>query len=753
MTEEERRLDARKRIAKARQKQALQLSGENDLLPPRADDPSYSGKQPSKSEDAKTNFRTEFSQPGIDLMRQSSYQGGGVVDVPDEMPLYNDEGFKIKFAPAIQKALEFVGDVGVFGLGAVEAGAGYVVGAVADIMVEAGVNPSTANRFARDVMAMPEAFAGSPSQLIRGGKKIAKSKLDDTVETFTQKEKDALRTEGVYLGDVPIENPLSAKEIGELLKVASAGTTKSQAAIEKLAKEAKTNPEVQASAERLGIDLPPDVLSDNPLVKNAASLTRGIKNSEASAQFEIMVRDASQVADEAISALGGSPDIASVSDKVFRNLTTARESLKKVASDLYDAVDLQVPKSTLVSPNNSIKLLNTTIEELGGIKNLSSKEKILLEKITNPDSPLTYAALIRLKQDIGRAIKSGQGEYGDVNQGALKRIYGALAEDQLLTVEKVGGESLRSQLLLANQATAKQKAFEKNITKSFGEDLEGSIASKLKQSISSASRGDVGNLNRILKSIPKDLQKESLITAINVLSLPGGATDLPFGFAEYAKVIKGLQKNKPIYKKIVSVLGDGSDQFLTDLLNVSQRITEARGRIDQTGKANQALILEGLTSETLAKKVLDSTLGKRVIQGAATGGGMVAGGPAVGVASGALSDILMSLGKTDRVSAAGNLLNSAAFRSLVDADFSANQVALQSALDKLENSPAFKRWLRSVEMEPAAGKNFLQTSIVVSGESGVTPEPVVEEEVDASLSPALQSLIQTTDPSLLNQIN
>ena len=753
MTEEERRLEARRRIAKARQKQALQFSSENDLLPPRADDPSYSGEQPSKSEGAKTNFRTEFSQPGIDLMRQSSYQGGGVVDVPDEMPLYNDEGFKIKFAPAIQKALEFVGDVGVFGLGAVEAGAGYVVGAVADIMVEAGVDPSTANRFARDVMAMPEAFAGSPSQLIRGGKKIAKSKLDDTVETFTQKEKDALRTEGVYLGDVPIENPLSAKEIGELLKVASAGTTKSQAAIEKLAKEAKTNPEVQASAERLGIDLPPDVLSDNPLVKNAASLTRGIKNSEASAQFEIMVRDASQIADEAISALGGSPDIASISDKVFRSLTTARESLEKIAGDLYGAVDLQVPKSTLVSVNNSVKLLNTTIEELGGIKNLNPKEKILFEKITNRDSPLTYAALIRLKQDIGTAIGKGKGEYKNINLTSLKRIYGALAEDQLLTVEKIGGEALRSQLLLANQATAKQKAFEKNITKSFGEDLEGSIASSLRVAITQASKGDVGNLNRILKSIPKDLQKESLITAINVLSLPGGATDLPFGFAEYAKVMKGLQKNKPIYKKIVSVLGDGSDQFLNDLLNVSQRITEARGRIDQTGKANQALILEGLTSETLAKKVLDSTLGKRVIQGAATGGGMVAGGPAVGVASGALTDILMSLGKTDRVSAAGNLLNSAAFKSLVDADFSANQVALQSALNKLENSPAFKRWLRSVEMEPSAGKNFLQTSIVVSGESGVTPEPVVEEEVDASLSPALQSLIKTTDPSLLNQIN
>ena len=71
MATEEQRREAKRRQAKARQKQALQFSGENDLLPPRADDPSYSGEQPSKSEDAKTNFRTEFSQPGICLLYTS----------------------------------------------------------------------------------------------------------------------------------------------------------------------------------------------------------------------------------------------------------------------------------------------------------------------------------------------------------------------------------------------------------------------------------------------------------------------------------------------------------------------------------------------------------------------------------------------------------------------------------------------------------------------------------------------------------
>jgi len=380
---------------------------------------------------------------------------------------------------------------------------------------------------------------------------------------------------------------------------------------------------------------------------------------------------------------------------------------------------------------------------------------LLFDKLTNPDTPLTYAALIRLKQDIGRGLERGQGPYGDVNQGALKRIYGALAEDQLLTVEQIGGPELRSKLRLANQTTAKQKAFEKRIVGAFGKDLEGSIAGKLRTAITAGTRGDIAGLNRILKTIPKELQREAVATAINSLSLPSGASDLPFGFAEFAKTMKGLKKNKPVYNKIVSVLGPDSSQFLDDLLAVSQRITEARGRVSQTGKANQAMILEGLTAENIARRIMDSTMGRRVVRGAAAGGGVVSGGPAGGMAADAITDVLLSSGKTDRVSAAGNLLNSAAFKSLVDADFAANQVALQTALDKLENSPPYKRWLKSVGMSPDAGsgilQNITQTAVVAGADGEITP-PVVEEpieDVDITQSPALQSLIESTNPALL----
>ena len=747
MTEAELRLAAAQRQATARQALAKQTQTVDPMVP-RADPVGYVAPETEKGP---TDFRSKFSEAGFDLAKQASYQGGGVVDVPDQLALYSEDGLQVPIPQIVQNVLEFAGDLGAFAGGIASGSMGYIVGGMADVAVKAGMSESGAKRLARDIMAMPDAFAGSFGTLAKP-KSISKSKFDKTVDTFTDAEKTALQ-DALPNTSLPVNTiQLTPVELGALLREASKGGRGSQAAIEKLAMEARTNPEAAAAAARLGIDLPPDVLSDNPLLKNAAAMTRDIKASEAARQFEAVVINASNAADEAMAAINGSPDLASVSERVLSSLTATQTALKNGARSLYDDVDAQVPKSALATPNNTTRLLSDLTDELGGLDNLSSNERLLFDKLTNPDTPLTYAALVRLKQDIGRGLERGQGPYGDVNQGALKRIYGALAEDQLLTVEQIGGPELRSQLRLANQTTAKQKAFEKRIVSAFGKDLEGSIASKLRQSITAGTRGDIAGLNRILKTIPKELQREAIATAINSLSLPGGATDLPFGFAEFAKTIKGLKKNKPVYNKVISVLGPESNQFLNDLLIVSQRITEARGRVSQTGKANQALIAEGLTAENIFKRVMDTSLGRRVVRGAAAGGGVVSGGPAGGMAADAITDVLMSAGKTDRVSAAGNLLNSAAFKSLVDADFAANQVALQTALDKLEKSPAYKRWLKSVEMTPGAGRNLLQTSIVAGADGEISP-PVAEEtveEVDVSTSPALQSLIESVNPALLN---
>ena len=174
------------------------------------------------------------------------------------MALYSEDGLQVPIPEIVQQALEFAGDFGAFAGGKATGSAGYIVGGIADIAVKAGMSESGATRLARDIMAMPDAFAG----MLRGFSKPRGSRgsIDKAVDSFTDAEKKALES-ALPDTSLPVQTiQLTPQELGTLLQQASKGGRGSQAAIEALAKEAKTNPEAAAAAARLGIDLPPDVL-------------------------------------------------------------------------------------------------------------------------------------------------------------------------------------------------------------------------------------------------------------------------------------------------------------------------------------------------------------------------------------------------------------------------------------------------------------------------------------------------------------
>ena len=716
----------------------------------------------SSDESGPVSFREKYSQEGIDLMKQAAsglrpytYPEGGVVDVPDEMPLYSADGIKVKFPKAFQDAVEFIGDAAATAAGAGTAGFGYLVGGVADIMVKAGVSPSTANRFARDFVSMPDAFIGSPGSLVRG-RVGPDTKITSRGGIGTAKPRQLNPNElpqfpesGPIIprADAPPIDAISA-EIGELVRRAASGNKK---AIAELAEAAKVNPEAAAAAARLNIDLPPDVLSDNPQIVEAAGLTRSVAGSETSAAWRETLRQASEAADTAIEELGGSRDLAGISESVRSSLVSTQQGLRNGAKKLYEEVDAQIPKPTIVQPRTSVKLIGDIISEVGGVDNLSAKESLLLKKLTNPDAPMTYGALLRLKQDIGQAIgRMPAGPYSDVNQGALKRLYAALSEDQLSVAQEVGGDALRSQLRLANQTTAKQKAFEDRILKAFGEDLDGSIAARLRSAITSGSRGDISVLNRILKTIPKDLHREAIATALNAISQSGRSSDIGFGFNEFAKVYKGLKQNKPVYNLVIKTLGPENKQLLDDLFEVSNRITNARANVMVTGKANQALV-EGMTAEKIVGKFLQTNTGRRAIQAVSTGAGGMVGGVPGAMGGAAISDLLSPKGK-DRVADAGKLFSSKQFKDVVDEAARTGQVAPETAA-KLERSPAYKRWAKSVGIGDP--RNWLMGALAVAGtdEGSVGPMPVEEVvETETTDSPALQSLIESMDPNVSTRV-
>ncbi len=458
----------------------------------------------------------------------------------------------------------------------------------------------------------------------------------------------------------PMVAEVAEEEIGKLVKQASGTGFGSAGARDRLADLAQVNVAAKDAADRLGIQLPADVFSDNPQVRAAAGLTRSAAGSEAEAAWRNTVTQAVDKADDVIKQFDatfveGAVAPGVVSQKIKDSLTKTRSDLNAQAKTVYDDVDAVVPKTSMVDLPKLKATLDAVKAEVGE-KGMSAAERNLAKMIE--EGNITYGRLKREKTLIGNAINKMESPYGSMAEADLKRLYAALADDQLTNVGNIGGEELRQQLRAANLLYAKERALGNRIVNAFGQDIEGSVANKMRTAITGAAKGDAGEFNRLLKTVPEDLRKETIATALaSVTRSARGAEKGGFGFSEFADIYPKLRANPPVYKTIVDTLGKDSADVLRDLFEVSKRVTEARANVLTTGKANQAL-LQGMQAESLIGKVMESTLAKGVVTGAAAMGGPIAAAATSVITS------AMTQGNKDALKAAGKLFADEGFQKL-----------------------------------------------------------------------------------------
>jgi hypothetical protein len=459
---------------------------------------------------------------------------------------------------------------------------------------------------------------------------------------------------------VPVAAAVAEEEVGKLVKQASGTGFGSAGARDRLADLAQVNVAAKEAADRLGIKLPADVFSDNPQVRAAAGLTRSAAGSEAEAAWRNTVTQAVDKADDVIKQFDatfveGAVAPGVVSQKIKDSLTKTRADLNAAAGKVYDDVDAVVPKTSVVD----LPKLKATLDAIKAEvteEGMSAAEKKLANMIERGD--VTYGLLKREKGLIGKALNKMESPYGSMAEADLKRLYAALADDQLTNVGKIGGEELRRQLRAANLLYAKERALGTRIVNAFGQDIEGSVANKMRTAITSAAKGDAGEFNRLLKTVPEDLKKETLATALaSVTRSARGAEKGGFGFSEFADIYPKLRANPPVYKTIVDTLGKDSADVLRDLFEISKRVTDARANVLTTGKANQAL-MQGMQAESLIGKVMESTLSKGALTGAAA-----LGGPIAAAATSMITSALTQ-GNKDSLKAAGKLFADEAFQKL-----------------------------------------------------------------------------------------
>jgi uncharacterized protein (DUF697 family) len=588
-----------------------------------------------------------------------------------------------------------LGMAALTGVAGLTQGAAGLVGDTADAF---GMNPASADRLSYDLAAMPDAFAGSPGAMVRPGANLPRpAPQARPVARPAAVAGDAARVEPpVVTPAAPLAAALpdDAAAVGRLVADASA-KDKPNAAQRRLAAGMDIDPEAQAATNDLGFDLPPDVLSRNEQIKAAAGLTRSVAGSPVEATWRNTIAAASDRALEVMAEIK-STNLSEISERVKDSLRSTRNDLQTQASGIYTAVDKQVGGRAQIEPNNMVRAVNEIIGDLGGEAGMTTAEKNLFGLVTS-DQPITYERLSRERRAVGRAIAKGDGPYGDVDQAYLKRVYGAMAEDQLANVERIAGPEARANLEVANGLFAQQKDLESTIVAAFGRDGEGSIATKLVTAVNQgAKKGDISGLNRVLNVIPEDLRGEALATAIGHVATSTGSTATPFNFAAYSSLYKGMRDNPAVYSRVIGTLGPEADGILRGLYVISDRVTKARANVLTTGKSNQALV-QGMTPERIVDRIMGTSIGRRATQGAATMAGATVGGAPGAVAGNAIAEALAKGGR-NHIDQAGRMFSSPEFQRLVT-EAATQATPSRQAINGVTNSAPYRRWARGAGIQ------------------------------------------------------
>jgi hypothetical protein len=500
---------------------------------------------------------------------------------------------------------------------------------------------------------------------------------------------------GMKAADVVPPVAMEPEAIAALIQKADGYGPGSTKAKQKLAEFAKINPLDKASAEALGFELPIDVFSDSHQARATMGMERSQKTSVAAAEWAGTIEKAKQNAQQIMEGLDaryveGTPAVGNVSADVKQAAIKSRDELKASAKQLYEKVDNAVSKTEAVDAPATLMLIGKTLAEVqeGGLNGL---ERNLKKAI---DDGMTYGRLVRERQAIGEAINRNESFYGGATLGTLKKLYGALSDDQMAAVKQLGSDELGLALKEANNLTKRQKGMEARIVNAFGENVDGSIASIMDRAIKEGKGGGNKEFNRLMKTIalvPPDLQRETVATALAAATT--SRTGKGIGFTDFNKVYQGLRANTPVYSKIVQILGPDSDRIMRDMNVVSKRL--ANDNLTYTGAANQK-ILQAMQAENMMMRMLRTTAGKA----AAVGAGAVGGGPIGAGAAHVIAETLLKPKGDASVKAA-----TAMFASPEFADMALNK---KLPVERFVKTPSFLKWAATVQLPKNEHVNYMR---------------------------------------------
>lgn len=496
----------------------------------------------------------------------------------------------------------------------------------------------------------------------------------------------------------PIKEPA---DIAEMLVAASKNGPAADAAKAELAKLAAVDPKIAAAAERLGVDVPVDVMSGNEQFKNLMGLARSKIGSEAQAEFAGAVDGIVKRADEVMKDFGavvveGAPSSSAVSGRVLDRMKGMQADLKQAASAAHESIAEVIPKATKVNVAGALAEMQKIVSEVG-VNSLSTAERKLQTVLSDPGG-VTYQALKRQKDLIGKALEGQDSPFSNMATGDLKRLYGLIAQAQEEAVRGVGGDALVAKLKAANALTVAQKGIEERMVAGFGKEANGDLADKMTRAITAAKTEKTKPLDDLLAIVPEDMHREVIATAIAKVT---SGKDGVFSPEKFVDFYLGMRSNPAAMAKVDKIMGRDVTNAWRDLFEVSKAVATAKPKVKFTGIGNQELEA-AIMGNGLIGKVLSSSVARRAATAGAGAAGFAAGGPMAGGAVGFLANTGLDALVNARASVLpvmGKLFTTPEFKALAIAGASGavDTPAVKEAVRKVALSKPFRDWWKAAQ--------------------------------------------------------
>lgn len=340
--------------------------------------------------------------------------------------------------------------------------------------------------------------------------------------------------------------------------------------------------EVAAAAERVGVNLPRAVTSDNRSTQQIGKIVSNIPLSG------LPLRNASERAigqlDEAINTVRqgyGNSNAAMAGQGLREGLENYIGPLStQTTKKFYDRVDNLVNPNT-VTPLNQTKQVAQDIlsrRNNAAIDQASDAVRRITTAINRPG--LNYSGIKDLRSWIGELVDTGVLPV-DLSKAELKQIYGALTQDLESAVRNAGGPQALSAWQRANTHYRLLSGRRENLARILGAKNDEGVFDRLLAAASNSSRGDQALLAQARKAMPANEWNEVASAVILRLGrdpggnvIPGQAVT-PAGFSP-DRFMTAYGKLTPAGKSILfRSTGQGAlANSLDDIARVSQRFKQ-----------------------------------------------------------------------------------------------------------------------------------------------------------------------------------